>query len=99
MAADGGASQVLGRLLADPAFRAAFRAEPERALRDAGFPEFARHVDPAGTGKALETLEIRESRSSLAGAMVAAALEGVGLVGADQAMAHGSTQPPPLPSS
>jgi cell wall-associated NlpC family hydrolase len=99
MAADSGASQLLARLLADPAFRAAFRAEPERTLRDAGFPELARRVDPKGTGKALETLEIRESRSSLAGAMVAAALEGVGLVGADQAMAHASAPPSPLASS
>ncbi|MFL5896328.1 MAG: NlpC/P60 family protein [Thermoleophilaceae bacterium] len=96
MARDSGASELLARMLADPAFRAAFKAEPERALREAGLTELARRVGPAGPGKALETLEIRESRSSLAGAMMAAALEGVGLVGADQAMTHAAAPPAPV---
>ncbi|HEX6712732.1 MAG TPA: NlpC/P60 family protein [Thermoleophilaceae bacterium] len=99
MARDSGASDLAARLLADPAFRAAFRAEPERALREAGFTELAGRVGSAGPAKALETLEIRESRSSLAGAMMAVALEGVGLVGADQALAHASARPASLASA
>ena len=32
-----------------------------------------------GAGKAMHTLDIRESRSSLAGVMMAAAMEGIGV--------------------
>jgi hypothetical protein len=62
-------------LLADRALRANFRADPAPILRAHGLGRLAEGL---GHGpKALVTLELRESRSSLAGAMVAAAAEGV----------------------
>jgi cell wall-associated NlpC family hydrolase len=62
-------------LLADPALRATFRADPAPILRAHGLGRLAEGI--GGGPKALVTLELRESRSSLAGAMVAAAAEGV----------------------
>jgi cell wall-associated NlpC family hydrolase len=96
VASDKGTADLLERLLRDPGFRAAFRADPGRALREAGLTGMAKRVGPVGPRKALETLEIRESRSSLAGAMMAGVLEGVGVVGADEAAA---AQPAPAPAS
>jgi cell wall-associated NlpC family hydrolase len=62
-------------LLADSSLRAGFRADPAPILRAHGLGRLAEGL---GSGpKALMTLELRESRSSLAGAMVAAAAEGV----------------------
>ena len=72
------AARVIERLLVDPAFRADFRRDPATACSDAGLYELADYM-AQGSGKALHTLEIRESRSSLAGVMMAAALEGVGV--------------------
>jgi hypothetical protein len=71
------AARVIERLLADPAFRADFRRDPAAACREAGLDELAEEM-AFGAGKAMQTLEIRESRSSLAGVMMAAALEGAG---------------------
>src|SRR4051812_33071196 len=67
------AARLIERVVSDPAFRARFRRDPEGAARDVGF-EAAEFADGG-----LETLEMRESKSSLAGAMLAAAAEGVGL--------------------
>ena len=61
-----------------PSFRADFRRDPASACREAGLDELAEEMS-YGAGKAMHTLEIRESRSSLAGVMMAAALEGVGV--------------------
>jgi cell wall-associated NlpC family hydrolase len=72
------AARVIERLLVDPAFRADFRRDPATACSNAGLHELADYM-AQGSGKALHTLEIRESRSSLAGVMMAAALEGVGV--------------------
>src|SRR5919107_335910 len=72
------AARVIERLLVDTAFRAEFRRDPEKACRDAGLDELAEYM-AYGAGKAMHTLEIRESRSSLAGVMMAAALEGIGV--------------------
>src|SRR4051812_8269054 len=72
------AARVIERLLVDAAFRAAFRRDPETACRDAGLDELAEYM-AYGRGNAMQTLEVRESRSSLAGVMMAAALEGVGV--------------------
>jgi cell wall-associated NlpC family hydrolase len=72
------AARVIERLLVDPAFRADFRRDPATACRDAGLDDLADYMGQ-GAGKAMHTLEIRESRSSLAGVMMAAALEGVGV--------------------
>jgi cell wall-associated NlpC family hydrolase len=66
---------LIERLLADPDLRRRFRADAASVLGEHGLAELAREI---GSGeRALLTLELRESRSSLAGAMVAAAAEGV----------------------
>jgi NlpC/P60 family len=66
---------LIERLLGDPELRRRFRADAAGVLREHGLVELAGDL---GAGRqALLTLEMRESRSSLAGAMVAAAAEGV----------------------
>src|SRR3954449_8999946 len=66
--------ELLARLLADPAFRAEFRRDPEGVARRPGLDGFAPDAEP------LEALGARESRSSLAGVMFALAAEGVALL-------------------
>lgn len=66
---------LIERLLEDPGLRRRFRADPAAVLSEHGLGELAPEL---GAGKrALMTLEMRESRSSLAGVMMAAAAEGV----------------------
>src|SRR5687767_10878899 len=72
------AAKLIERLLTDPAFRARFRRNPAEACREAGLDELADEMQ-LGAGKAMMTLDIRESKSSLAGVMMAAAMEGVGV--------------------
>src|ERR687896_1176748 len=72
------AAKLIERLLADPAFRARFRRDPAGACREAGLDGLAQEMSLGG-GKAMHTLDIRESKSSLAGVMMAAAMEGVGI--------------------
>ena len=72
------AAKLLERLLADPAFRARFRRDPAGACREAGLESLAQEMSVGG-GKAMHTLDIRESKSSLAGVMMAAAMEGVAI--------------------
>src|SRR3954451_1738147 len=72
------AAKLIERLLADPAFRARFRRDPAGACREAGLEQLAQEMSLGG-GKAMHTLDIRESKSSLAGVMMAAAMEGVGI--------------------
>src|SRR5919108_838523 len=72
------AAKLIERLLADPAFRARFRRDPAGACREAGLEQLAQEMSLGG-GKAMYTLDMRESRSSLAGVMMAAAMEGVGI--------------------
>ena len=69
----------LERLLADPQLRADFRRRPATTCRAFGLHELAAELD-AGTRGSV-TLEQRESRSGMAGVMIAAAAEGVGLAG------------------
>jgi NlpC/P60 family len=66
---------LIERLLRDPELRRRFRADPGAVLDDHGLPELGGQM--RNGGRALLTLESRESRSSLAGVMVAAAAEGV----------------------
>src|SRR5215207_1038504 len=73
------AAKLIERLLVDPAFRARFRRNPAEACREAGLEELAQEMQ-LGAGKAMMTLDMRESKSSLAGVMMAAAMEGVGIV-------------------
>src|SRR3954451_22807106 len=70
------AAQVIERLLVDPTFRARFRRDPAGACRDVGLERLAEEM-AFGGGKAMHTLDMRESKSSLAGVMMAAAMEGV----------------------
>ena len=73
------AAQLLERLLTDPNFREGFRRDPVATSRDARGREPRRGDGAgAGAGKAMDTLDVRESRSSLAGVFMAAAFEGVG---------------------
>ena len=73
------AAKLIERLLMDPAFRARFRRNPAEACREAGLEELAQEMQ-LGAGKAMMTLDLRESKSSLAGVMMAAAMEGVGVM-------------------
>ena len=73
------AAELLEKLLSDGEFRASFRRDPAGACAAYDLRELADEFSRgAGPGKALHTLEIRESRSSLAGAFMAAASEGTG---------------------
>src|SRR5215213_2923296 len=72
------AAKLLERLLVDPAFRARFRRDPAGACREVGLDQLAQEMSLGG-GKAFHTLDIRESKSSLAGVMMAAAMEGAGI--------------------
>jgi hypothetical protein len=69
--------ELLERLLGDPDLRRRFRNDAASVLAEAGLPELATGLGRGG--RALMTLEMRESRSSLAGVMVAAAAEGLDL--------------------
>jgi NlpC/P60 family len=71
------AARLLEGLLTDPALRRRFRRDPVGASREAGAERLAEEMSFAA-GKAMETLDERESRSSLAGVFMAAALEGAG---------------------
>ena len=73
------AAKLIERLLTDPAFRDEFRRNPAAACREAGLDELAEEMS-LGAGKAMMTLDIRESKSSLAGVMMAAAMEGVAII-------------------
>ena len=68
------AAKLIERLLGDPAFRDRFRRDPVRACREAGLESLAAEMSLGG-GKAMHTLDLRESRSSLAGVMMAAAMD------------------------
>ena len=70
------AARLLERLLVDPALRRRFRHDPVAASREAGVESLAQEMSLA-SGKAMETLDVRESRSGLAGVFMAAAVEGV----------------------
>src|SRR5213080_3027497 len=72
------AAKLIERLLVEPAFRATFRRDPAAACREAGLDSLAEEM-ALGAGKAMMTLDVRESKSSLAGVMMAAAMEGVGI--------------------
>src|SRR3954468_21037018 len=75
---DDGAARLLERLLTDAELRARFRRDPAAVAREAHLDELAGDFS---TGSAMETLEPRESRSSLAGVMMAAAVEGLAGIG------------------
>src|SRR3954469_24731374 len=72
------AARLLERLLADRTLRERFRRDPAGVSREAGLERGAEELR-VRDGKALDTLDGRESRSSLAGVLMAAAIEGAGI--------------------
>jgi putative modified peptide len=74
------AAELLEKLLTDDEFRASFRRDPASACEQFDLPELATEFGGGPGGSMFHTLEIRESRSSLAGAFMAAASEGTGAV-------------------
>src|SRR3954463_16720729 len=89
---DDRAARLLGRLLTDAELRARFRRDPAAVAREAHLDELAGDFS---TGSAMETLEPRESRSSLAGVMMAAAVEGLAGIGLALSGAAGGPHVPP----
>ena len=79
--------RLIERLLVDPEFRAEFRRDPSGACVVAGLPGLAGEL--GGSGKAMHTMELRESRSSLAGVVMAIAAEGIALEQVERLAAHG----------
>ena len=86
------AGQLIERLLIDPRFRAEFRRDPAAASIEAGLPDLAAEL--AGSAGSMDTLVVRESRSSLAGVVMAVAVEGIGVAEARALMHHGVTGAP-----
>ena len=78
--------RLIERLLVDPVFRAEFRADPVGVCGGLGLEGLAGEL---GSGKAMYTLELRESRSSLAGVVMAVAAEGVGVAELRGLVGHG----------
>jgi cell wall-associated NlpC family hydrolase/murein DD-endopeptidase MepM/ murein hydrolase activator NlpD len=72
------AADLIERLLTDATFRAEFRRDPASACERFGLTELAEELRGGGSAKALYTLELRQSMSSLAGVIMAAAAEGIG---------------------
>jgi hypothetical protein len=72
------AADLIERLLTDAPFRAEFRRDPATACEKFGLTELAEELRGGAGAKALYTLELRQSMSSLAGVIMAAAAEGIG---------------------
>ena len=83
------AGRLIERLLVDPVFRGEFRRDPVGACVAAGLPGLAVELGGSG-GSGMETLELRESRSSLAGVVMAAAVEGLSVAEAQALVEHGA---------
>jgi cell wall-associated NlpC family hydrolase len=82
------AAELLEHLLLDAALRERFRREPGAVCAEYGLHDAA--ADLGGGRHALETLELRESRSSFAGALMAAASEGANVVESMHHLQQGS---------
>ncbi len=72
------AADLIERLLTDATFRGEFRRDPAAACEKFGLNELAEELRGGTGAKALYTLELRQSMSSLAGVIMAAAAEGIG---------------------
>ncbi|MCW2986139.1 MAG: putative modified peptide, partial [Conexibacter sp.] len=70
-------ARLVERLLKDPVLRARFRRDPVGVSREAGIDALADELGSAPSS--MLTLDPRESRSSLAGVLMAAAMEAVGV--------------------
>ena len=87
------AGKLIERLLVDPEFRAEFRRDPAAACVAAGLPELAAEL--AGVRRAsMDTLMVRESKSSLAGVVMAVAVEGMSIAEAQALIQHGPAGAP-----
>src|SRR4051794_34849608 len=73
------AAELIERLLVDAGFRARFRQDPAAACHEYQLHGIADELAGSNTS-AMQTLELRESKSSLAGVIMAAAAEGIGAV-------------------
>ena len=82
------AAELLARLLSDDQFRTEFRRDPVATCRGLGLDDVADELGRE-SARAFQTLEVRESRSSLAGVLLAAAAEGVGVAELAQSMRAG----------
>jgi cell wall-associated NlpC family hydrolase len=81
------ASALIERLLLDPSLRTRFRADPAGVCAELGMAELAAELGSSSRG--VETIEVRESRSSLAGVIFAAAAEGISVAHfAEQVLPH-----------
>src|ERR1700758_2158852 len=78
--------------MVDPAFRAEFRRDPAAACGAAGLPDLAAEL--AESSRSMDTLVVRESRSSLAGVVMAVAVEGMSVAEAHALMQHGPAGAP-----
>ena len=80
-------TQLIERLVVDPSFRAEFRRDPIEISQAYGLGELADEFRTQGNG--IHTLELRESKSSLAGVVMAIAAEGIGLAEVRGMLGHG----------
>ena len=69
------AAELIALLMRDPSTRASFRRAPAEVCRAHGLDDVAAEL--AGREGALQILDVRESRSSVAGVLIAAAAEGM----------------------
>ena len=77
--------------MVDPSFRAEFRRDPIEISQAYGLGELAEEFRAQGNG--IHTLELRESKSSLAGVVMAIAAEGIGLAEVRGHARHGGHGP------
>ncbi len=89
---DARAGELIERLLIDPEFRAEFRRDPAAACVAAGLPDLADEL--TGSAGSMDQLAVRESRSSLAGVVMAVAVEGISVAEAQALIQHGLTGAP-----
>ena len=78
---------LIERLVVDPSFRGEFRRDPIEISQAYGLGELAEEFRAQGNG--IHTLELRESKSSLAGVVMAIAAEGIGLAEVRGMLGHG----------
>jgi hypothetical protein len=90
--ANAAVGKLIERLLVDPEFRAGFRRDPAAACAAVGLPDLAAEL--AGSTTSMDTLTVRESRSSLAGVVMAVAVAGMSVAEAHALMQHGLSGAP-----
>src|SRR5690349_9336738 len=86
-------AHLVQRLLTDSAFHARFVRDPAATCREAGFDDLADEMTFAA-GKATDTLDARNSPSSILGVLMAAGMGGVGLAEALDHLQHAGNIPP-----